>query len=206
MACQCASMRPGIKVRPPQSMVCEPSGAAALLGSTDLILSPSTSTCTPWRSEGETPSKRRMFVKRTGRVGSAGTGAVCALPRSGRPRLPMIAVMPARNPRRDRSAIMRQVKSWTSGAQHAHRVLAATASHRIPLWPRIASLRFTLVVIHHSLSNTAPSRNSKQNCATNRTASSVKVYVQQPRPSEVAGLQAWAWSRTAPRGEGGLAN
>src|SRR6185437_1575322 len=61
--CQCASIMPGIRTRPAQSMTVAPAGGALLVVSTDAIRLPSTRIWTPDRSASDVPSNNRTFVK-----------------------------------------------------------------------------------------------------------------------------------------------
>ena len=74
IACQCASISPGISVRPPPSIRVAPSAA---IGSVEIVAMtlPWTSTFDGAESVGPVPSKMRTFSKRTscrrGRPGEA---------------------------------------------------------------------------------------------------------------------------------------
>ena len=98
MACQCASIRPGINVRPPPSMICAPSGAASPTGSTALILLPSTTTRRPSINWPDLPSNILTLVKTTGPAGASGIAADA--PFGQRAETPAAAA-PARNARRE---------------------------------------------------------------------------------------------------------
>src|ERR1700722_2853552 len=112
MLCQCASINPGITTRPPQSIVRDPSGPAGFPVATALIRPPSTMRASPPRRALDVPSNRRKFVKTIG-----GGGLVCARAGRRRPSAATEAPIPATNPRRDRSAVMRRVTDWSSPPQ-----------------------------------------------------------------------------------------
>ena len=71
IACQCASIRPGMRTRPPQSMTRAPSGVPASPVVIALTRPSSTIRRSPSRSVGDRPSNRRKFVNMIGRGGSA---------------------------------------------------------------------------------------------------------------------------------------
>src|SRR5215472_6962934 len=67
MACQCTSMRPGINVRPPPSMICVLALRSVGMGAVEMrsILLPRTSTLLGPESVPDFPSKTRTFWKST---------------------------------------------------------------------------------------------------------------------------------------------
>src|SRR5688572_14829000 len=85
--CEWASMRPGMSVRPGRSMTSASAGAATCdAGPTASIRSPRTSTTTPSRSPGPTPSKTRAGRRRMARGG--GVVARCAVACGANPGMP----------------------------------------------------------------------------------------------------------------------
>lgn len=113
--CQCASIIPGISVRPPQSMTS--ASATASPGATSALMKrPSTSTSRPWTSRLPVPSKMAAFLSRIG------FGGVCAKagltsPSAGAARL---AAMLLRTERRDRPLSRRSNSPCASGLWQAH--------------------------------------------------------------------------------------
>ena len=80
--CQCASISPGMSVRPPPSMTSAPSGTGSPAGSTALILLPSTTTRRPSINWPDLPSKILTLVKTTGAAGASGIAAIAPLGQS----------------------------------------------------------------------------------------------------------------------------
>jgi hypothetical protein len=66
IVCQCASIMPGMSVRPPQSMTRDPAGGVKSSVGSAFIRPASTSRRRPPCSALDLPSKRRKFEKRTG--------------------------------------------------------------------------------------------------------------------------------------------
>ncbi len=62
-ACMCASMRPGMSVRPPASITRAPAGALSGFADTSRITPPSTSTLMPSAHSASCPSNTRAFLK-----------------------------------------------------------------------------------------------------------------------------------------------
>ena len=113
IACQCASIRPGMSVRPPQSMASAPAGGEKSSVASVLIRPPSTRRRSPPLSALDLPSNSRKFEKTTGRAPSA----ACALARGEKPREARDAPTPAMKPRRESSRSMRRAIERTCGVQ-----------------------------------------------------------------------------------------
>ena len=114
--CQCASIRPGMMTRPPQSMTCAPSGGGGLPAMTSLMRPPSTRTHIPSRIAPARLSKTRTLVKTTGRGGSG----ACAPARLDTASVEVAAAIPPMKLLRDRSAPIRRVSDWISGRWQRH--------------------------------------------------------------------------------------
>ncbi len=112
MACQCASIRPGMRVRPPPSMTSAPSGGAPPAGSITLILLPSTTTRWPSINRPDLPSNILTFVNTTGPAGASGIAAEASLgQRADAP----TAAAPARNARRENFCSTRALRRRNAG-------------------------------------------------------------------------------------------
>jgi hypothetical protein len=79
IACQCASMRPGIRTLPPQSTTRQPGARGLSAGSTALMAPPSITTRKPSRSASDLPSKSRRLENAIG-VAEAEEENVAVLP------------------------------------------------------------------------------------------------------------------------------
>ena len=115
IVCQCASISPGMSVRPRQSMTVAPSGGESSFVPSALIRPSSTMRRNPPLSALALPSNSRKFEKTTGRS----EFAACAAARGENPSAESDAPMPAIKPRRDMSRSMRIDIDRSAEEQHA---------------------------------------------------------------------------------------
>lgn len=99
IACQCASMRPGISVRPPPSSTSTPSRTGIAASSIAAILLPWTRTRLPVARPFDLPSNSLTLVKARGVRGASGMAADAALGQSAA--APAQAAVPASSARRE---------------------------------------------------------------------------------------------------------
>ena len=85
IACQWASMRPGIRTRPPQSTIRAPAPSGASSGSTASIVLPSTTTFKPRSSVSDLPSKSRALLNAIRETGVEALAAVLPEPAANTP-------------------------------------------------------------------------------------------------------------------------
>ena len=117
IACQCASISPGISVRPPPAITSAPAGSGLFCGSMALILWPSTTTRMPVRKVPDLPSNTRTSVNTTGPLGASGARASADF--GGSTKAPTSkAALPPRKVRRFRVACRCWFRRSNTGVWH----------------------------------------------------------------------------------------
>ena len=124
ITCQCASIRPGISTRPPQSISRAPSGAPWPAHATCLIRPSSIRKLWPPRKPRDLPSNSWKLVMTVG--GAA--RAACALALGAKPRPASAPAAPASIPRRESSRVIRRSADRTVGWQQRQAAAPASAS------------------------------------------------------------------------------